>query len=55
MTVKEFIKELQEFNQEAIIFTGDNIDNEVDISWGGPDNCDKKSCTCVCLDSPKES
>lgn len=55
MTVKEFIKKLQEFNQEAIVFTGDNIDNEVDISWGGPDNCDKKNCTCVCLDSPKEN
>lgn len=55
MTVKEFIEKLQEFNQEAIVFTGDNIDNDVDISWGGPDNCDKKNCTCVCLGPLKEN
>lgn len=52
MTVKEFIEKLQEFNQEAIVFTGDNIDNEIDISWG---SCDKKTCTCVCLGPLKEN
>lgn len=55
LTVKEFIEKLQEFNREAVVFTGDNIDNEIDISWGGPDNCDKKNCTCICLELSKKN
>lgn len=54
MTIKEFIEKLKEFNPEALVFIGDNTENEVDISWGGPDNCGKKDCTNVCLESSKE-
>lgn len=55
LTVKEFIEKLKEFNQEAIVFTGDNLDNGIDISWRGPDNCDKKNCTCVCLEPSRKN
>ena len=44
MKVKELIEILKEFNQEAIVFIGDNIDNELDISWGGAEGCAKEDC-----------
>jgi len=44
MKVKELIEILKEFNQEAIVFIGDNIDNELDISWGGGEGCTKEDC-----------
>ena len=44
MTVKELIEELKVFNQDAIVFIGDNIDNELDISWGGAEGCTKEDC-----------
>ena len=47
MKVKELIEILKEFNQEAIVFIGDNIDNELDItdiSWGGADGCTEEDC-----------
>ena len=44
MKVKELIEILKEFNQEAIVFIGDNIDNELDISWGGAEGCTKEDC-----------
>ncbi|MBO6255717.1 MAG: hypothetical protein J6O49_19070 [Bacteroidaceae bacterium] len=44
MTVRELIEELKAFNQDAIVFIGDNIDNELDISWGGAEGCTKEDC-----------
>lgn len=44
MTVRELIEELKAFNQDAIVFIGDNIGNELDISWGGPEGCTKEDC-----------
>lgn len=44
MKVKELINILKEFNQEAVVFVGDNIDNEPDISWGGSEGCTKENC-----------
>jgi len=44
MTVRELIEELKTFNQDAIVFIGDNIDNELDISWGGAEGCTKEDC-----------
>ena len=44
MKVKELIEVLKGFNQEAIVFIGDNIDNELDISWGGAEGCTKEDC-----------
>ena len=44
MTVRELIEELKAFNQDAIVFIGDNIDNELDISWGGSEGCTKEDC-----------
>lgn len=44
MTVRELIEELKAFNQDAIVFIGDNIDNELDISWGGPGGYTKEDC-----------
>ena len=42
MKVKELIEILKEFNQEAIVFIGDNIDNALEISWGGAEDCTKE-------------
>ena len=44
MTVRELIEKLKVFNQDAIVFIGDNIDNELDISWGGSEGCTKEDC-----------
>lgn len=44
MTVRELIEELKAFNQDAIVFIGNNIDNELDISWGGSEGCTKEDC-----------
>ena len=44
MTVRELIEELKTFNQDAIVFIGDNIGNELDISWGGAEGCTKEDC-----------
>lgn len=44
MTVRELIEELKAFNQDAIVFIGDNIDNELYISWGGAEGCTKEDC-----------
>ena len=44
MKVKELIEILKGFNQEAIVYIGDNIGNELDISWGGSEGCTKEDC-----------
>ena len=38
MKVKEFITKLLDFNMEADIFIGDNIDNMLELSWEFPDS-----------------
>lgn len=44
MTVRELIEELKEFNQDAIVYIGDNIDNQLEITWGGSDGCTEATC-----------
>ena len=38
MKVKEFITMLLDFNMEADIFVGDNIDNVPELSWEADDD-----------------
>lgn len=44
MTVRELIKELLDYNQDAIVFVGDNIYNTPELCFGGSDGCTKKNC-----------
>lgn len=46
-TVRELIKALTDFNPDAKIFIGDNINNHVTLSWGGADGCTKENCESV--------
>ena len=41
-TVRDLIKALADFNPDAKIFIGDNINNHVTLSWGSADGCTKK-------------
>ena len=46
-TVRELIKALADFNPDAQVFIGDNLNNHVCLSWGGADGCTKENCTDV--------
>lgn len=43
-TVRELIKALADFNPDAKVYIGDNINNHVTLSWGGFDGCNKENC-----------
>ena len=38
MKVKEFITKLLDFNMDADIFIGNNVDNMLELSWEYPDS-----------------
>lgn len=44
MTVRELIKELLDYNQDAIVFVGDNLNNTPEICYGSSEGCTKKNC-----------
>lgn len=46
-TVRQLIKALADFNPDAKIFIGDNINNHITLSWDGADGCSKENCTDV--------
>lgn len=48
-TVRDLIKALEEFNQDAIVTIGDNFDNRVELGWGWVEGCTKENCQYVCL------
>lgn len=43
-TVRDLIKALADFNPDAQVFIGDNLNNHVTLSWGGADGCTKEKC-----------
>lgn len=43
-TVRDLIKALADFNPDAQVFIGDNLNNHVILSWGGADGCTKENC-----------
>lgn len=50
MKVKDLIKELLEFNQEAeISVVSHNCPESFTLTWGWREGSTKKSCTCVGL------
>ena len=55
MKVKELIKELKKYNQEAIITIGDNFYNGIGIGYAGSDGSTKETCDFVCFDSQNNS
>ena len=50
VTVKDLIKELLDFNPDAIVQIGDNFENRVALGWSGSEGCDKTNCKYLCLD-----
>ncbi len=44
MTVRELIKELLDYNQDATVFVGDNLYNTPEICYGSSEGCTKKNC-----------
>ena len=50
VTVKDLIKELLDFNPDAIVQIGDNFENRVALGWSGGEGCAKKDCQYLCLD-----
>ena len=44
MTVRELIKELLDYNQDAIVFVGDNLYNTPELTYGSAEGCTKKNC-----------
>ena len=56
MKVKEFITMLLEFNMEADIYVGDNINNVPELSWASDDDngesieYSKRNTEEVCID-----
>ena len=53
-TVRELIKALEEFNPDALVFVGDNLNNHVSLMWGGYDDCTKENCQDVGITSENE-
>ena len=44
MTVRDFIKELLEYNLDAEMYVGNNLNNVPVLSYGGGEDCTKKNC-----------
>ena len=51
MTVKDLIKQLLDYNQDAVISTlANNHEQPFSISFGGADGCKKETCDSVYID-----
>ena len=50
MKVKELIKELKNYNPDAVLTVGDNFYNGISISFGYTEGCTKLNCQFVCFD-----
>lgn len=48
-TVRDLIDALLDYNLDAEVFIGDNLYNEVELSYGGSDGCTPKTCEHVGL------
>lgn len=44
MTVRELIKELLDYNQDADVYVGDNLYNTPELTYGSAEGCTKKNC-----------
>lgn len=48
-TVRDLINALLDYNVDAEVFIGDNLYNEIELSYGGSDGCTVKNCEHVGL------
>lgn len=44
MTVKELIKQLLDYNPNAQVYIGDNLYNEIELTYGSSDGVTKENC-----------
>ena len=44
MTVRDLIRELLDYNLDAVVYVDDNLYNTPSLSYGGGEGCTKKNC-----------